>query len=363
MKIKVNKIKNIKKILIIEIVTGVGDIILSIPVLKALRKGFPSARITLLCDSIVAKEIVEGNSWVDEIIMLNKRFSPFLSRKEKLDFLLNVVKPLIKLRMEKFDLSIWTWPSEGIEREIISLIIGAKYRIGHRNVTRHFSGLFYNINVPVVRGFHRVEQNLNLLRAIGFDDFDKTISICISEHDKEYAKSFLSKNNIREGDFVIGFHPGGGQTGKYKIWGKDKFALLGNDLYKNYGAKILVFLGPDERELLSYMKDSMPKSIIIVNTTLRQTAALIENCDLFVCNDSGLMHVSAAVNTPTIAIFGPTDPKEVGPWDCKDVIIKKNMSCSPCLHTKHFLNCIDRPCLKEITVEDVMDAIEKEILK
>ena len=163
---------------------------------------------------------------------------------------------------------------------------------------------------------------------------------------------------------IIGIHPGGLRTSEYKRWDIVKFAVLAEKVQEKYGANVLIFIGPDEKDLIDKIKDLNQTNtfIYVTDTTLRQTIALIKKCDLFVSNDSGLMHVSTAVGTPTIGIFGPSDPKETGPWGDNNVSITKNLSCSPCVRSNHFLNCVDYPCLKNLSVEEVMDIIEKRLV-
>lgn len=187
----------------------------------------------------------------------------------------------------------------------------------------------------------------------------------VTSADKEYARELLLKNNVTENEIVVGLHPGsGGQIGKR--WAKEKFVELGDELYEKYGAKVLLFGGPDEAGLKQDICALMKNKPVLVEGTLKQTATVIGRCDLFISNDSGLMHIATAMGVPTIGVFGPTDPRRTSPWGEKNTIVAKDMPCIPCYKYPFFstnsrIECQRMDCLKTISVEDILLAVRKQL--
>ena len=153
-------------------------------------------------------------------------------------------------------------------------------------------------------------------------------------------------------------HPGSGihQAG-FKRWPKEKFALLADRLIQEYSASIILLGGQEEKELAEEIKFLMKNNPFVFTgkTTLAQTASLIKKCSLFVSNDSGLLHVATAVNTPTVGIFGPTDPARTGPYSNSSVV-RKDLSCSPC-YTGKPVRCNSLDCIHQISIDDVFTKI------
>ncbi|PIV63342.1 MAG: hypothetical protein COS11_07960, partial [bacterium (Candidatus Ratteibacteria) CG01_land_8_20_14_3_00_40_19] len=131
-------------------------------------------------------------------------------------------------------------------------------------------------------------------------------------------------------------------------------------LIKTYNAQVIIFGGKQEISLAERVASLMKKNPIIAagKTTLGETAALIERCNLFITNDSGLMHIACAVKTPVVAIFGPTDYRKTGPYSINSAIIRKNLPCSPC-YQRGKVKCKELDCFKLITVEEVLEAAER----
>jgi len=334
--------------------SGIGNTLLFTPTLKSLWERIPHAKITLLVLKKVFGELIAGSPYIYEILAIEDNKNAI----QKIRFLLG-------LRKRKFDVSITVFPSNKIEFNLLAFLIGAKIRITH---AYSFGGLrtlafLQNRRVLVLEGKHDVEQNLELLRPLGMnpDQLDKELQLSIGSSDEEYAGEFLSKNDLRDEDIIIGIHPGSGEGGQEaKRWNKEKFARLGDMLSERWKAKILIFGGSNEVKLKDSIFGLMRNRPILVDGTLMQTAAIIRSCHLFISNDSSLMHVAATVNVPTIAIFGPTNPQRTAPWGEKHVVVSKNLSCSPCLAypfgtTEATIRCSKRDCLGKIDVQDIME--------
>ena len=370
----VMKTEKIKKILVV-MLGGIGDMILLTPALKALRKEFPESHLALLSEPDGAKEVVEGSRLVDEIILRDKGFFKLLG----------------SLRRKRFDSVIAATGMNPVKTGLLALFIGAKHRLGEDIKGK---GYFYNLKINYDENLHEVEGNIRLVERLGLKVEDKSLFIRITEEDKESASNFLRSQNIKEDnllygisklpppisggstplegvlippdggegcDLIIGIHPGSGifQAG-FRRWAPERFARVADRLIKTYNAQVIIFGGKQEISLAERVASLMKKNPIIAagKTTLGETAALIERCNLFITNDSGLMHIACAVKTPVVAIFGPTDYRKTGPYSINSAIIRKNLPCSPC-YQRGKVKCKELDCFKLITVEEVLEAAER----
>ena len=176
------------------------------------------------------------------------------------------------------------------------------------------------------------------------------------EHKKEehkHTEEILAKHGITGKDRLIGINPGA-VFGSAKRWFPERYAALSAKLQEYSGARIAIFGGPGEKALGHYISELMGNRCVNFcgKTSLREAVALIERCQLFITNDSGLMHVAAALDTPQIAIFGSTNHVTTSPSSPRSQIIRVPVPCSPCLKP----DCsIDHRCMKNITVEMVYD--------
>jgi ADP-heptose:LPS heptosyltransferase len=160
----------------------------------------------------------------------------------------------------------------------------------------------------------------------------------------------------RSKGFIL--HPGSGS--KKKVWPLERFLSLAQILQDRFGSKILVILGPAEgSEVEKAFEGLDPRTFIpLKGLSLLQVASVMEGCRLFIGNDSGISHLSSALGIPTIALFGPTDPKAWSPRGEKVWVVRKEIPCSPCTRERLF-QCIDAKCLKRIEIEDVIEGLER----
>lgn len=335
-------LSQVSKILII-MMGGIGNMVFLTPALKALRKSLPSSKIVLLLGPYGAEKVFQGSNLIDKKIVLEPKKHKGLSGKFRL---------ILRLRREKCSLSITSTGTNPLTSGFLCLLAGIKYRLGE-NIRN--KSLFYNLKVPFDKGSHEVEGNIRLIKKLGIEVEDRTLFIQRTEEDKKSAREFFSQNYLK-GRLVIGIHPGSGihQAG-FKRWPKERFARLADSLIKDLDAQVILFGGSEEKILTEEIKDLMKTSPFTLTgkTTLAQTAAFIEKCQLFISNDSGLLHVACAVGTPALGLFGPTDPLRTGPFSSSAIIVRKDLDCSPCYSGKP-VSCSNKKCLEFITVKDVL---------
>ena len=347
------KPEQIQNILIIGF-TGIGDTLLFTPVFRCLRRNLPHAKITFITSLNGSGEIVSDSGFVDKVIVSDFHKLSWASR----------FRLALKLRRERFDCTLTVFGGLGYPLALFAFWTGTPIRIGHRyNVSWYKDcGLFYSVKCPSVTKKHNVENNLDLVKSVNIDvaSQDKVLFIHITESDREYAKRFLSKQIGCEDIPLIGMHPGtAASRGKGRRWSLEKFANLADRLIKECRAQIMFFFGPDEQELANEIVNLMVEQPIIVKgLTLRRVAALIQQCSVFVSTDSGLGHIAAALQIPTVAIFGPANPIRTRPYGKQHVVITHELECSPCFDKPRFFTCTHRKCLSLITVDEVFHAIE-----
>lgn len=344
----------IEKILVI-FWSGIGNIILFMPTLRAIRKGFPNAEITLLLKDKGSKDIIKDSRFYNNIVFYqNSR------RKWKRLFL--QLRLIYNLRKYKYDLIITTFESQGYKMACMAYGISGKCRMGFRT-DKWYDRLYSNL-LEYHPKQHEIDRHLTIAHSLGIKFIKKDLEIFISKEEERFAEITLEENGLSEQNIIIGIHPGSSDNLLKKRWLPERFAQVADYLSEKYGANIIIFGGSNEiylaQKVVSFMKVSIP-IILVGKTTIRQTAAVIERCNLFISNDSGLMHVSAAVKIPVVAIFGPTGPIKNAPLGEGHIIVRKDIPCSPCSNYQKN-GCDNVECIKLVTVEDVLIAVENKLI-
>ncbi|MFH0925378.1 MAG: lipopolysaccharide heptosyltransferase II [bacterium] len=322
----------------------IGDAILTIPTISAIRQGFPDSHITLLAKEWV-RDLFKYNKDIDEVITYKQANGKVLQIKRARDFLIP----------KKFDLAFLL--QNAFEAALIAYLAKINYRIGYNTDCRSclLTSVVY-LNKEVLR-VHDVNYYLSLAHSLDLPLTKRLPFVNTSDVEDEFIQKWLEKqDDPSEG--LIGINPGA-YYGSAKRWLPERYAEIANILHNDYKSHI-VFLGGSQEvrmkeEISRYL--SFKPVWAIGELSLIQTAALIKRCNLVVTNDSGLMHLAAAVNTPVVAIFGSSDPNLTGPLKGHSVVIKKDLGCSPCFKRE----CPNGHlrCMELITVQDVMEGIER----
>jgi heptosyltransferase II len=324
----------------------VGDSILTIPALEALRRARPEAEITLTVRPWV-RELFEESAAVDHIHIYDRSNQHHGWRGRS--------RLISELARERYDLAI-LFPNS-FESAYLAWRAGIPERIGYATDGRSLL-LTRRFNVPPeVLIQHQTRYYLELLRQAGYISevpSQPAISLEISRERLQQARQRLSSKGVSEGKPLVGMNPGA-FYGTAKRWPPNRYAALADRCIDALGADVLIFGSASERTTAECIAQEMrhtPK-IFSGETTLGELAALLKYCSVFVTNDSGPMHLAAAVGTRTLAIFGPTDACATAPVGPHARIIKHPVSCSPCL----LRECpLDHRCMTGISVEDVYHA-------
>jgi heptosyltransferase-2 len=245
-------------------------------------------------------------------------------------------------------------PMGMVDLPLMASAAGIRWRLGYRNAVR---GNLYTHPCDTDYTKGEGELNLDLACRAGGKRAAGRPFVAVGGPDRERVDRLLAENEVRGDELLIALHPG---SSEMKRWPKERFAALADLLMQDRRARILLVGGPGERELCGEVARMMKSPPIVAAglLTIKQTADLIGRCDLFVGNDSGPMHLAAALATPTIGLFGPTDRVKNRPWGPRNriVIIGGGMKCAPCYKNGE-IPCIydTNRCMAEISVNDVYE--------
>ena len=345
-----NKGQEYKKILIVRL-DRIGDVLLSTPVIKALRDAYPDSYLSFMVRPY-AREIVEGNPGLNSVIIYYKE------GREKGFF--GNLKFIWRLRKERFDLALILHPTA--RSHLVTALAGIPERVGYDKK----KGFLLTKRIPHTKQFglkHEIEYTLDILKYIGVDAKDKALYMPMKSECEEKVKDILARNGIRDSDDIIVINPGASCPSRR--WSTERFAKLADSLVAGRGAKILIISGSMDKVFGDRVASFMTKRHLNLSgkTSIGDIASIFRRARLVISNDSGPVHVACAVGTPVIAIFSRSNrglsPKRWGPTGKDDIVLHKDVGCEVCL--AH--NCQRGfKCLEAITVEDVLAAADK-ILK
>jgi heptosyltransferase-2 len=342
-----------------------GDSVITIPAVRALRALFPGSPITMLVPANLAcLWEIEGSA--DRVVPMQRPAG------------LRGARALIAaLRRDRYDLGILL--PNSFSSALLFLLGGVRRRVGYATDGR---GLLLTSPVPVPRGErparprdrggrarrdgaggrtpsgfegHQVHRYLALVRTLGAVEADPRPSLRLPSPLLEQADALLRERGIAPGRKVVGLNAGA-SYGEAKCWPQERFASLARLLRDRLGAAVLAVGGAAERQRAEAVCAPLgPDGINVAGeTTVAQLAALAARCEVFVSNDTGPMHLAAAVGTPVVAIVGPTDPAATGPLSDRATIVRRDTPCAPCLKRR----CpTDHRCMTAVAAEEVFAAV------
>ncbi len=322
-------------ILVVKLAT-IGDLLLATPSLHALRETYPRARIDLLVTPASAG-LLDDWAVIDRVIVLDKYLFDYPQQ------LLKNPRSLLRLR------PLWHNLHDGdydavlllhhltlffgrLKHQLLMRATGAKWRIGLDNG----HGWFLNLSPAGSHPPAKLEEHPHIKRP------------------------------------VIAMHPGSGGYSTARRWAPERFAQLADTLFYETGGQLILMGGPEEAELhqqiIEFMESEMPVRSFAGKGNIRVAAAIVEQADLFIGNDSGLMHLATAVGTPTVAIFGLTNSDAWGPYTGglpaqQTVVVKMDLPCMPCFYRGHDLGtpegCMTRDCLALLGIDPIATAARR----
>ncbi len=321
---------------------AIGDILMTTPLVRAVRHKFPGAVIDYACGRSFS-DALRGNKNINYIIEFDERM--FFRRG-----LREIKKLATKIKENRYDLIFI------LDKHWAAGVFGAfagKFRIGF---DRNGEGFANNLNVFYCQNKHDIEAYLDLAIYLRAKPVGTWMEIQIDEKSRKFAKKTVEKGSIA-------IAPGGGsntgQRARIKIWPKENYLQLANALTKK--SRIILIGGKDDMRTCGWIRSHAKNKGRITNlcgkTTVKQTAALLRLCSFVVCNDSGAMHLASCVNNNIISLFGPTNPHVLAPLNKGSQFIWKEKSA--CYDIQGNFDKCERNMMSKITVEDVLHATKK----
>ena len=319
----------------------VGDAVLAIPAMKAIRARFPGAEITLLVRPWVAG-LFSSAPYIDKVWTENKPKT-----------LTSWIRITRDIRKREFDLSLLL--PNSFESALMMFIGGVRHRVGYATDGR---GWMLTDAVPKTTGRqHQMDYYLNLAKVVSAATDRPSISIEATVSERDSARQLLAAQGIPSGAAFLVLNPGAAY-GSAKRWHQDRFADVADNLASQLGLHVAIIGSEPERAIANQVCERMTRRPAVLNgkTSLETLIGVLAESSLMITNDSGPMHIAAALGIPTVAIFGPTDETNTGPSGPHTRIVKHTVECSPCL----LRECpIDHRCMNAVTVEEVCRAAKE----
>lgn len=315
----------------------IGDGVMSTPALHAIRIAFPDAEIVVVANPIVA-ELFRDHPDCDRVVVFDKK-----GAHKGLGGLLRFAR---QLRGEGFDLAILF--QKAIEAALLALLARIPRRLGFSTDGR---GLLLTHRTALdaeVLSNHRARHYLLLLQRFGIEGGSGRQRLQVGVEEESWAAERLGEGRW------LAVNPGAAY-GSAKRWLPERFAEVADRLGAEYGFRVVLTGGPGEAEIGADIEKAMGSAAVnlVGKTTVRQMMAILSRCHLMVTNDSGPMHVAAALGVPIVAVFGSTDHTTTHPYTDRHVVVRHDVDCAPCMKRQ----CpTDHRCMEAVSAEDVVSA-------
>jgi heptosyltransferase II len=337
----------IQKLLVIQ-TAFLGDSVLTLPFLKALKERYPHAAISVLCTPEVA-DVFEHHPAVSDLIHFDKR-----GKGKGFQGLRKVIQ---ELHSRNYPLAFL--PHRSFKSALIAWLAGIPRRIGFSSSQGKW--LLTDV-VPFDWKTHDADRNLALLQAVGVQRQSGELSLKVDVSAHQDITQRLQDAGISAKDSVLGINAG--SVWPTKRWLPEGFAAVADRAIRELGMKVIFFGGPADAEAVHQVMGKMQEKAVdwVGKTRLRELIASIARCNVFLTNDSGPMHIAVASHVPTVAIFGPTT-KELGffPYGPGHIVVEKDLACRPCgLHGAKRCPLGHFQCMNTITPEEVFAAVVRQ---
>lgn len=322
--------------------TGLGDTLWGTPSIRTLREHYPKGYIAVLT-SPIGKELLENNPYIDDLFLCKK------------PILLSLLSLYSQLKEKKFSHVLFFHSSQRMVLPFVCLL-GAKKIIGTEGLNKGLDSLITHL-LPK-KPQHEIVRRLEIVAALtGKKPTHHRIEIALSLEDKKNALPLMDHLQDRTYPYIL-LHPG--SKDEFKRWPSSHFIALGKLLNEQHKCHLFITGNQSEKELVLQIASHIPNSTPLIDLPLKTFAAFMQHMDLLICNDTGPMHIGFSVNTPTIALFCPTNPHICGPYAVKNhALIVKKKTCSPCLQKK----CVNPFCMLQIGIQEVYEAVLHQLCK
>jgi lipopolysaccharide heptosyltransferase I len=334
--------------------SSLGDVLMSVPAVRALRQQFPNAHISWLAEGSVAGVLAQ-QEFIDDVIYFQRGA---LSRHLKTGHFSTtayILKDFLKnLRQRKYDLII---DLHGIAKSVgLMMLARGRRTVGFGPMfAKDMSHLFYREQVNgIQKRVHKVERNMLVANYMGCKDTAAELPLSAHDEARRYINDFFQSHNIRGPVFAV--NPFASKDSAFKRWPLERYVDLIRKIKEDNMGSVIIIWGPGEREEAHRLTAMAGARVeLACQTDIAQLYALLAQCSVYVGGDTGTTHLASAAQIPVVSLFGPTDFIVNRPYSRKSIIIRKEMPCSPCKNK----NCKTRECLMNISVDEVFDALKK----
>jgi lipopolysaccharide heptosyltransferase II len=292
--------------------------VLSTAALRAIKLGFPHARLTVLA-SLSNEPLLKHDPHVDEVIVWNEEgLAPSL---------VGSLRRAARLSKIGYDAVIDPLTGNDLNTALIAYLSGASLRIGFRGYGRE---IFFNRLAAYSDGYrHVADLVLETARLLGAESEDRTPHLCLLPAERDWACGWLKTHNL-DHRAVVGIHPGGYYP--TQRWPSEYYAQLALALQQDLGCDVVLIGGRGDRHLIqSILASSGERFVVFESSDLRQTVAVISQLNVFVCNNSGPLHIAAALNVPTVSFMGPTEKSHWMPLGNNHEVLRQDqLECIGC---------------------------------
>jgi len=337
----------------------VGDVIRTLPAVKALKTYHPSASITWIVEE-ASRALLESQPEIDEVIVFpRKRWVDGMKSARKIWGTMGEIREFISdLRSRRFDVVL---DFHGLLKSgLLAFLSRSPKRIGfNRRSGKEGNFLFSNVKVRLPeQRISRLQRNFALLGGMGLEVKGFKPELHIPPEDRKYVESFFNQISTSPRRPFIAIHPGTSLKTVYKRWMPELYARLADRLICELNGTVIFTWGPEELEWVEGIRKEMKEPSLLGPRTesLTQLGEVFRWCDLYIGGDTGPMHIASLAETPVVVIYGPTDPIVNEPLG-RHKKVRKEVGCNPCRKR----SCKELTCLREITVDDVFKAT-REIL-
>jgi len=316
------KLNGLPGSLLLRATNWLGDAVMTTPAVSALRGAHPGVRIVLLAKPVVA-ELFRHHPDVDEVMVYE--------RPGRHDNLAGRVRMARELRRRRFDAALLL--QNAFDAALLAFLAGIPERAGYATDGRWML-LTHPVRVtPDILREHEVDYYLRLLERLGIPrPASPELRVTVTDQERAAMASRLEGMGVERGRPIVAINPGA-TYGSAKRWYPDRFAAVADELSGEWDAAVVVLGSAAEAPLAGEIEDAMrtPPVNLAGKTTVREMMALLALSSFLVTNDSGPMHIGAALGVPLVAIFGPTDWRRTSPWSRDARIVRVEVDCSPCM--------------------------------
>jgi len=333
--------------------SSLGDVVHALNALALLRRERPQAHIAWLVEDRFA-DLLQGHPHLDELLTVPRgTWGRWLKNPLRWPSVGSAAYGLARsLRRSGYDVSVDFQSS--LKSAWLVRAAGAPLRIGFgRAVNREFNSLVQNRLVDVPRtGIHRIERDLALLAPLGITPQYAAPALPSREADRKAVDALLA-GRASDGPLVV-IHPGTSRAAAFKRWMPERYGAVADRLVAERGARVLVTWGPADRDVAAAVAGCMrtPGALAPPIEGLMRYCELLRRVDLFIGSDTGPMHIASALGVPVVALFGPKDPVQTGPYCSRSIVVRGLADCAPCTRRR----CSHVRCMASISADRVLRA-------